>query len=164
MSEKLIVMQRSIKFVCDEIYTLLCDKNAAYGNSAAEPCNIFAKCDAEEQLNVRIDDKLNRMIQGKEYPGDDTELDLIGYLLLKRAVRRYKNAYPTTSEKSCGNPRGTEQLPTSDSDQCAETRQLLEGRVQISSRALSERRIPRFEEKNCRPCGNERCHDEDCGC
>lgn len=42
---------------------------------------------AVEQINVRIDDKLSRLARGNEYPGDDTELDLIGYLILKRVVQ-----------------------------------------------------------------------------
>ena len=81
-------MQKHIKQVCKEIKKLLLTKNKAYGNSAAEPINIFAKTDPMEQINVRIDDKLNRIKKGNEYAGDDTELDLIGYLILKRAIRQ----------------------------------------------------------------------------
>lgn len=72
----------------DEIETLLIEKNKAYGNSFAEPINVFTKADALEQLDVRIDDKLNRIKKGSEFQGDDTELDLIGYLILKRVLRR----------------------------------------------------------------------------
>lgn len=80
-------MQNQIKAVCKEVEELLIAKNTAYGNSAADPIHIFARVDAMEQINVRIDDKLNRIKKGREYPGDDTELDLIGYLILKRAVK-----------------------------------------------------------------------------
>ena len=38
-------------------------------------------------MNVRIDDKLSRIARGREYAGDDTELDLIGYLVLRRVAR-----------------------------------------------------------------------------
>jgi hypothetical protein len=41
-----------------------------------------------EQLNVRIDDKLNRIKNKKLYAGDNDEDDLIGYLLLKKAKKR----------------------------------------------------------------------------
>ncbi len=81
-------MEAVIREVCDEIKAFLLEKNRAYGNSAAEPVRIFSKVDALEQINVRIDDKLSRLARGKEYQGDDTELDLVGYLILKRAVKR----------------------------------------------------------------------------
>ena len=79
-----------IKKTCDEIKELLLKKNEAYGNSAADPVRIFSKVDALEQINVRIDDKLSRMMRGTEFQGDDTELDLIGYLILKRALKTYQ--------------------------------------------------------------------------
>jgi len=52
--------------------------------------NIFSKADPLEQINVRIDDKLNRLFHGKEYAGDDTLKDLAGYYLLKKAYERVK--------------------------------------------------------------------------
>lgn len=79
--------QWKITQVIDEIEKLLIDKNNAYGNSFAQPINVFSKADALAQLDVRIDDKLNRIKKGSEYQGDDTELDLIGYLILKRVLR-----------------------------------------------------------------------------
>lgn len=79
--------QWKITQVIDEIEKLLIDKNNAYGNSFADPIGVFSKADALAQLDVRIDDKLNRIKKGSEYQGDDTELDLIGYLILKRVLR-----------------------------------------------------------------------------
>lgn len=81
-------MEKAIQEVCEEIKAFLLEKNRAYGNSAADPVRIFSKVDPLEQINVRIDDKLSRMARGNEYPGDDTELDLVGYLILKRAIKR----------------------------------------------------------------------------
>ena len=81
-------MENSIKEVCRELGQFLVEKNRAYGNSAADPLRVFSKVDALEQINVRIDDKLSRISRGSEYQGDDTELDLIGYLVLKRVLRR----------------------------------------------------------------------------
>ena len=80
-------MQYQIKQVCEEVKNFLIKKNEAYGNSASDPVRIFSKSDPIEQINVRIDDKLSRMMRGKEFQGDDTELDLIGYLILKRAIK-----------------------------------------------------------------------------
>lgn len=75
---------------CREIADLLVAKNKAYGNSFAEPINVFSKASSEEQINVRIDDKLNRIAKGKETDAvpEDTEKDLIGYLILKRVLRK----------------------------------------------------------------------------
>ena len=80
--------QDAIAQVCDEVKTVLLEKNAAYGNSALDPLRIFSRADPVEQLNVRIDDKLSRIARGSEYAGDDTELDLIGYLVLRRVARQ----------------------------------------------------------------------------
>lgn len=66
----------------DEIATLLVDKNASYGDAALDPIRIFSDQDAEAGLRLRIDDKLSRIARGTEYQGEDTVLDLIGYLLL----------------------------------------------------------------------------------
>ena len=73
---------------CNIIGNMLCTKNKAYGNSVFEPIGIFAKNDWEDQINTRIDDKLSRVARGNEYPGDDTILDLIGYLILLRIGRK----------------------------------------------------------------------------
>ena len=80
----------AIADVCDEVKRVLLEKNTAYGNSALDPIRIFSKADALEQLNIRIDDKLSRVARGSEYAGDDTELDLIGYLVLRRVARTLK--------------------------------------------------------------------------
>lgn len=70
-----------------EILDMLLQKNIAYGNSALNPIRIFSNADDFEQLNVRIDDKLNRIKNKKLYAGDNDEDDLIGYLLLKKAKK-----------------------------------------------------------------------------
>ena len=79
--------ETAIAAVCDEVKDLLVRKNRAYGNSALAPLRIFSRADPVEQLNVRIDDKLSRIARGSEFAGDDTELDLIGYLILRRVAR-----------------------------------------------------------------------------
>jgi hypothetical protein len=73
---------------CFDIATLLLKKNTAYGNSALDPVNIFSKATAVEQIRNKIDDKLSRLSRGSEYPGDDTVLDLIGYLILLRIAEK----------------------------------------------------------------------------
>jgi len=85
-------MKNAIKSVCNELSEMLLEKNESYGNSAEEPIRIFSSSSPEEQINVRIDDKLSRISKGKEYGTDDTELDLIGYLILKRAIKLKKES------------------------------------------------------------------------
>jgi len=85
----------AIADVCDEVKRVLLKKNRAYGNSALDPVCIFSRADPVEQLNVRIDDKLSRIARGREYAGDDTELDLIGYLVLRRVARALKRPAET---------------------------------------------------------------------
>jgi hypothetical protein len=80
--------QAQIASVCDDLKDFLIEKNIAYGNSALNPIRIFSKSDTKEQLLVRIDDKLNRIKNGKDYAGDDDILDLTGYLILLMVARR----------------------------------------------------------------------------
>ena len=76
-----------IWFACHEIAHMLIEKNIAYGNSALDPVRIFSKAGPREQLHVRIDDKLNRLMKGTEYPGDNDIDDLIGYLVLLKIAK-----------------------------------------------------------------------------
>jgi hypothetical protein len=77
--------------VCTELADMLCAKNKAYGNSALAPLRCFAKSDVKEGLAVRIDDKLSRIMRGEEI-GEDTVLDLLGYLVLWRVQERRAKA------------------------------------------------------------------------
>ena len=79
--------QWDIVRTCDYICDLLVKKNIAYGNSFSEPINVFSKADAFEQLVIWADDKLNRISRGSEFQGDDTLVDLAGYLLLMLTLR-----------------------------------------------------------------------------
>lgn len=72
---------------CENIKQMLIMKNMAYGNSFADPVRIFSKATPEEALLIRIDDKLSRIARGND-AGEDTILDLIGYLVLLRVLRR----------------------------------------------------------------------------
>lgn len=88
--------QVAIEDVCDDLKSLLLQKNSAYGNSAIDPQRIFSFASPIEQINVRIDDKLSRIKSLTENPDRDsgneslqqTEQDLLGYLVLKEVSRR----------------------------------------------------------------------------
>lgn len=74
---------------CDLLKSLLLEKNAAYGNIATPPVRIFSKADTEEQIRVRLDDKLSRLMRGSA-AGEDVEQDLMGYLVLLRVARKLR--------------------------------------------------------------------------
>lgn len=77
----------AIREVTDEIRDLLLKKNASYGNSVFDPLRVFSKAALIEQINVRIDDKLSRIARG-DHIGEDTVLDLIGYLVIRRIAEK----------------------------------------------------------------------------
>ena len=83
--------------ICDSIKDMLIQKNMAYGDSALNPLRVMSNASTIEQILVRIDDKLNRIRQGRNLLCDDEDViqDLIGYfILLKIAVERdAQNAY-----------------------------------------------------------------------
>ena len=62
----------AIREAAREMGEFLVTKNKSYGNSALEPLRLFSTSDRKEQLRVRFDDKLNRLIQGHEVAGEDT--------------------------------------------------------------------------------------------
>ena len=70
------------------ITAVLLEKNRKYGDSALCPARIFSSADPVEQLRVRIDDKLSRIRSSQGDDQEDTELDLLGYLVLLRCARR----------------------------------------------------------------------------
>lgn len=87
---KLKDTQDHIAEICDEIKDLLIRKNIQYGDSALNPVRIFSRASSDEQLRVRIDDKLSRLFRGDESIENDDEIinDLIGYLVLLKVTRR----------------------------------------------------------------------------
>lgn len=73
--------------VFEETVKMLLEKNASYGDSALNPVRIFSKSDAAEQIKVRLDDKVSRIVRGSpDAFGEDVILDLIGYFVLLRVA------------------------------------------------------------------------------
>lgn len=83
-----------------EIGTFLIEKNRKYGNSAIQPTRIFSKASDEEQIMVRLDDKLSRLQSGQCDDDEDVILDIIGYLILLRTMRVLKNNSKHTNEET----------------------------------------------------------------
>jgi len=98
-----------IKRIANGVRDLLLEKNAAYGDSALKPANIFAKGSAVENLACRIDDKLMR-IKNRGITGDteDTIQDLIGYLILLKIAIENERTQPTDNNIS---ERNTDRQP-----------------------------------------------------
>ena len=69
-----------------QVAATLTEKNRRYGDSAASPLRVFSHAETDEQLRVRIDDKLSRIARGTGVDDEDTLLDLCGYLALLAAV------------------------------------------------------------------------------
>lgn len=73
---------------CSHVEEMLVRKALAYGNSVSAPMNVFSKsANAVSAINVRLDDKLSRIAHGVG-DNEDTELDIIGYLILKRIIAK----------------------------------------------------------------------------
>ena len=80
-------LEAEIRAKCEELANFLVEKNRSYGNSAADPLDIFSRgLTPLQKIDVRIDDKLSRMQRGNEFAGDDTYKDLTGYLILRLIV------------------------------------------------------------------------------
>jgi hypothetical protein len=69
---------------------MLIEKNKSYGDSALDPIRVFSKASSDEQIKIRIDDKLSRISRGSEFYGDNDLDDLIGYLILLKVSKVYK--------------------------------------------------------------------------
>lgn len=76
---------RAVDTVLKQIGDMLKAKNKKYGNSIVHPVRIFSKASVGEQIRVRIDDKLSRLVRGDGNNTEDTRRDLLGYLVIDEA-------------------------------------------------------------------------------
>jgi hypothetical protein len=90
--------QHTIANVCNNIKDMLIEKNKSYGDSALDPIRIFSKANSDEQIKIRIDDKLSRISRGSEFYGDNDLDDLIGYLILLKVSKVYNNTKESNNE------------------------------------------------------------------
>lgn len=87
IEQKLQTTAMEISKVCNDLAEFLIEKNKAYGDSALSPVRIFSKASSEEQILVRLDDKLSRLARGHAM-GEDVFKDAMGYLVLWEVLRR----------------------------------------------------------------------------
>lgn len=90
-----------INDVCEDLSKMLHDKNRAYGNSIFNPKRIFSQADVLTAINVRLDDKFSRIMDGdqekKELIKENEILDIVGYLILRLVYEGWK--YEGSREK-----------------------------------------------------------------
>ena len=81
--------QQKIAEVCEDMKKMLLQKNRQYGDSVLNPKRFFSQASQDEQIKVRIDDKLNRLVLGNDSLESDDDIikDLIGYLTLLLVYR-----------------------------------------------------------------------------
>ena len=89
-------MAKSISEACMEVKEVLMTRKEIYGNRRI-PVKNFSTSTCLEQINVRIDDivdqiKVNQLartkhMEEKDPVGENLELDLIEYLIMKRILR-----------------------------------------------------------------------------
>ena len=84
--------QQAIADVCDRVKALLIEKNRKYGNSALNPVRVFSKASADEQILVRMDDKLSRIRNRQNDDDEDPFVDLLGYLVLYLAQKELETS------------------------------------------------------------------------
>lgn len=84
------MFEKHVRKIANDTVEMLVRKNASYGNSALSPVRIFSKSSDIEQIYVRIDDKLSRIKSGSSL-GEDTIMDLIGYLFLLKIKMEESN-------------------------------------------------------------------------
>lgn len=68
--------------ICGEVAEFLIEKNNRYGDSALNPVRIFSEASVDEQIRVRIDDKLSRLARNRGVEDEDIIKDIIGYLII----------------------------------------------------------------------------------
>lgn len=87
-------MDKQIHAICEtvaDIKATLIGKNQSYGGSAFKDVVLGGRLiTAEDAILVRIADKIRRLTEGEEYGSEDSFQDLLGYLVLRMAVKKFK--------------------------------------------------------------------------
>jgi hypothetical protein len=81
--------QEAIEQACDELKDFLLDKNESYQGSAFKEVTYNGRTMyPEDTIDSRIVDKIRRLqSDSADFEGEDSELDLCGYIVLKRALK-----------------------------------------------------------------------------
>lgn len=74
---------------CENLAFFLIEKNKKYGDSAINPKKIFSKQNASNSIAIRIDDKINRILNS-DFLRENDIIDLLGYLVLYYISKYFK--------------------------------------------------------------------------
>lgn len=79
--------KKDLDTVLFEIRSALIEKNRKYGDSVLSPVRVFSKSAINEQIAVRLDDKLSRIVSSQSDEDEDVYQDIIGYLLIREIFK-----------------------------------------------------------------------------
>ena len=86
--EELTESQLDIIRCMDSMKEFLLEKNRRYGDSALHPKRMFSKATTDEQILVRLDDKISRIQNSDDLRKNDIA-DMIGYLALLCVAKQW---------------------------------------------------------------------------
>lgn len=78
---------RDLDKVLNRFRDLLIEKNHKYGDAVLSPKRVFSRADTIEQIRVRMDDKISRIMQGSVNDQEDSYCDLLGYLIMHEIAK-----------------------------------------------------------------------------
>lgn len=89
--------EHAVAALMDRMRELLLLKNEEYGNAALDPVRLFSPYPADAGIAISLDHKVSRMAKGgAKVLVEDTEVDLLGYLVLRIVGERLvQNSAPT---------------------------------------------------------------------
>jgi hypothetical protein len=79
-----VATTEKITVVFNSVRDMVLSKNQSYGDSVFKPLRLFSKADPVEQIRVRLDDKISRIMRGAEGIDNDADIyrDIMGYCAL----------------------------------------------------------------------------------
>jgi len=80
-----------------EVKNMLLEKNRKYGDAALSPMRVFSKAPVDEQIRVRLDDKVSRLASGQLDDDEDVIKDMLGYLIILRMAKRREESIDSAS-------------------------------------------------------------------
>lgn len=90
--------KEKIDNIINGIKSILKTKNANYGNAAMVPLNAFYKGNSATSISIRIDDKIQRILNSEKKRKNDI-VDLLGYIILFTISKYLKVSWTSDKEK-----------------------------------------------------------------
>ena len=92
-----------------EIKNMLLEKNRKYGDAALNPKRIFSRAGVQEQIKVRLDDKISRLANQQTDEDEDPATDMLGYLILLKIAAKRENKRTATTVQTVPRPMTSEE-------------------------------------------------------